>query len=248
MAMRIFLSTLFLVGFSTLLSGQTPDSVAVTKDTIRHSIDTVAVKRDSIVPIQRIAADSTTSSDSLKKEMTIADSTSSYSSGGFSVEAATTNSKVKTDTIVMLSGKKILANFMKFTLKNLYYSFPGETKMIEVDRREVNKIIYKSGRVDIITMREVEIPDIPGWRDVKVVHKPEQVAGMLELGDVEAYAVGERDTYATPKWLERSATITLQKKAALLNAQCVLITNRVVRRPYGDPPSVSLTGKAYKKK
>ena len=44
MAMRIFLSTLFLVGFSTLLSGQTPDSVAVTKDTIRHSIDTVAVK------------------------------------------------------------------------------------------------------------------------------------------------------------------------------------------------------------
>lgn len=246
--MRIFLSTLFLVGFSTLLSGQTPDSVAVATDTIRHSMDTIDLKRDSIMPIQRGTSDSAIATDSLNKEKTMADSTASNLPDGSTVEVANTNNNVKTDTIVMLSGKKILANFMKFTLKNLYYSFPGETKMVEVDRREVNKIIYKSGRVDIISTREVEIPDIPGWRDVKVMHKPEQVAGMNELGEVEAYAIGERDTYATPKWLERSATITLQKKAALLGAQCVLITNRVVSHPYGDPASVSLTGKAYKRK
>jgi len=246
--MRILLSTLLLAGFSTILNAQTPDSTLVIKDTIQHSTDTVGASKVSMTPIQNVAVDSSTVADSLKQKITTSNSASFNLSDGSMVEVTNTNDNGKTDTIVMLSGKKILANFMKFTLKNLYYSFPGDTKMVEVDRREVNKIIYKSGRVDIISTREVEIPDIPGWRDVKVVHKLEQVAGMLELGEVQAYAAGERDTYATPKWLERSATITLQKKAALLGAQCVLVTNRVVSHPYGDPASVSLTGMAYKRK
>ncbi|HUW07990.1 MAG TPA: hypothetical protein VMW01_17260 [Williamwhitmania sp.] len=246
--MRILLSTLLLASFSTMLNAQTPDSTLVVKDTVQHSTDTVGVSKVRITNIQHVAVDSATVADSLKQKKTTSNATFSNVPDSSAVEVANINNNVKTDTIVMLSGKKILANFMKFTLKNLYYSFPGETKMVEVDRREVNKIIYKSGRVDIISTREVEIPDIPGWRDVKVVHKPEQVADMNELGEVEAYAIGERDTYATPKWLERSATITLQKKAALLGAQYVLITNRVVRTPYGDPASISLTGKAYKRK
>ena len=159
------------------------------------------------------------------------------------------NNTAKTDTIVMLNGDKILANVKKFTFKDLFYGFPGDQKMVQVDRRYVQKIIYKFGRVEMVTSHEVEVREVGGWRDVKVLKKRTPALDeMIELGVVEGKDDGESGKYVDARDLERSATITLQKKAALLGATVVLITNRDVRRPYGDVPTVTLTGKAYKPK
>lgn len=157
--------------------------------------------------------------------------------------------KAKTDTIVMLNGDKLLANVKKFTVKDLFYGFPGEQKMEQVDRRYVQKIIYKYGRVEIISAVQVDVREVGGWRDVKVLKKRNaSLDKMIELGEVEGIDEGTREKYVDARDLERSATITLQKKAALLGATVVLITTRDVRRPYGDPPYVKLVGMAYKPK
>lgn len=157
------------------------------------------------------------------------------------------NNKEKIDTIVMLNGDRILANVKKFTFKDLFYGFPGDQKMVQVDRRYVQKIIYKYGRVETISSREVEVREVGGWRDVRVLKKPTPaLKTMVEVGEVEGIDEGTREKYVDAKDLERSATITLQKKASLLGATIVLITTRDVRRPYGDPPYVRLVGMAYK--
>lgn len=157
--------------------------------------------------------------------------------------------KAKTDTIVMLNGDKLLANVKKFTVKDLFYGFPGEQKMEQVDRRYVQKIIYKYGRVEVISAVQVDVREVGGWRDVKVLKKRNaSLDKMIELGEVEGIDEGTREKYVDARDLERSATITLQKKAALLGATVVLITTRDVRRPYGDPPYVKLVGMAYKPK
>ena len=157
--------------------------------------------------------------------------------------------KAKTDTIVMLNGDKLLANVKKFTVKDLFYGFPGEQKMEQVDRRYVQKIIYKYGRVEVISAVKVDVREVGGWRDVKVIKKRSAALdAMVELGEVEGIDEGTREKYVDARDLERSATITLQKKAALLGATVVLMTTRDVRRPYGDPPYVKLVGMAYKPK
>lgn len=157
------------------------------------------------------------------------------------------NNKEKIDTIVMLNGDRVLANVKKFTFKDLFYGFPGDQKMVQVDRRYVQKIIYKYGRVETISSREVEVREVGSWRDVRVLKKPTAaLKTMVEVGEVEGIDEGTREKYVDAKDLERSATITLQKKASLLGATIVLITTRDVRRPYGDPPYVRLVGMAYK--
>ncbi len=155
----------------------------------------------------------------------------------------------KTDTIVMLNGDKILANVKKFTVKDLFYGFPDDQKMEQVDRRYVQKIIYKYGRVETISMLQVDVREVGGWREVKVIKKRNAaLSKMIELGEVEGVNEGTREKHVDARDLERSATITIQKKAALLGATVVLIISREVRRPYGDPPYVKLTGMAYRPK
>ena len=172
-----------------------------------------------------------------------------YSTQNIGIALAKKNIKEKTDTIVMLNGDKILANVKKFTFKDLFYGFPGDVRMVSVDRRYVQKIVYKYGRVETITAREVEVREVGGWKDVKVLKKRTAALDeMVELGEVEGVDEGTREKYVDARDLERSATITIQKKAALLGATIVVITIRDVRRPYGDPPYVRLVAKAYKPK
>lgn len=154
----------------------------------------------------------------------------------------------KTDTIVKLGGGIIAANIVKDNLSKFYYSFPGDSKLIEIERGDINKIIYKSGKVVILNLKQANAIDVPGWRDVRVAYKPDEVEGMEVVADVESYCAGEAGVYQTAKWLERKATIDLQKKTVLLHGDCLLIVDKVVRRSYGDPTTVRLLGRIYRKK
>ncbi|SDB99934.1 hypothetical protein [Williamwhitmania taraxaci] len=172
-----------------------------------------------------------------------------YSSQNYGLALAKVGNKEQTDTIVFLNGDKVLANVKKFTFRDLFYGFPGDVKMVAVDRRYVQKIIYKYGRVETISAREVDIREVGGWKDVKVLKKrTAAIKDMVDVGEVEGVDEGTREKYVDARDLERSATITIQKKAALLGATIVLITTRDVRRPYGDPPYVRLVARAYKPK
>lgn len=244
--MRILFSALLLAGFSSMLSAQTPDSTFAVNDTIQHSTDTVGLNKVNLPLTQHVALDSSANIKSSGENEGKHDTISS--TGISNLEVAKIDTLAQTDTIVKLSGEKILANIVRDNLNKFYYSFPGETKQVEIGREEINKICYKSGRVVILNMRQANAINIPGWRDVKVVYKADEVGDMDVVADVESYCVAEAGVYQTVKWLARKATIDLQKKTILLHGDCLLITNQVVRRSYGDPTTVRLFGRVYKKK
>ncbi|MGC9373837.1 MAG: hypothetical protein ACP5DQ_02205 [Bacteroidales bacterium] len=141
-------------------------------------------------------------------------------------------------TVMQVEVKKIYQN-------NLYYSLPGETKVNQMDQRLVYKIEYKSGKIEVLNEEPQKVRNINDYRKVKVTYNPEDVDGMVEVAKLEAKAEGSDRGYSKAKTLERTAIIILRRKAALVNAEMVLITDKKVHVAFGEIPFTILYGTAY---
>jgi len=151
----------------------------------------------------------------------------------------------QTDIIYQHDGTKMLVNVKRIYLNDLYYSLPGETKVNKMDQRLVHKIEYKTGKVEVLNETPPDVREVGDYRKVKVTDDPDDVEGLIEVAKLEAKAEGSDRGYSTPKSLERSATIILRRKAALVNANIVLITDKQSNVAFGELPSVTLQGTAY---
>lgn len=152
---------------------------------------------------------------------------------------------VVTDVIYQHDGKKILVDVKKIYLNDLYYSFPGETKVNKMDQRLVHKIEYKTGKVEVLNATPPKVREVGDYRKVKVTSNPDDVEGLIEVAKLEAPAEGSSRGNTTLKSLERTATIVLRRKAALVNADIVLITDKKSNVAFGELPSLILYGTAY---
>jgi hypothetical protein len=109
----------------------------------------------------------------------------------------------------------------------------------------VYKIEYKSGEIEVLNEEPQKVRNINDYRKVKVTYNPDDVDGMVEVAKLEAKAEGSDRSYSTAKTLERSAIIILRRKAALVNAEMVLITDKKVHVAFGEIPFTILYGTAY---
>lgn len=150
-----------------------------------------------------------------------------------------------TDIVYMHDGTEMNVDVKKIYLNDLYYSLPGETKVKQMDQRLVHKIEYKSGKTEILNEEPQAVREINDYRKVKVTYEPDDVDGMVEVAKLEARAEGSERNYTTAKTLERTATIVLRRKAALVNAEMVLITDKKVHVAFGEIPFIILYGTAY---
>ncbi|MCD4833502.1 MAG: hypothetical protein K8R31_06880 [Bacteroidales bacterium] len=155
------------------------------------------------------------------------------------------NAEQKSDIIYQHDGTKMLVDVKKIYLNDLYYSLPGDTKVKKMDQRLVHKIEYKTGKVEILNETAPEVREVGDYRKVKVTENPDDVEGLIEVAKLEAKAEGSDRGYSTPKSLERTATIVLRRKAALVNANIVLITDKKTNVAFGEIPAVILYGIAY---
>ena len=155
------------------------------------------------------------------------------------------NAEQKSDIIYQHDGTKMLVDVKKIYLNDLYYSLPGDTKVKKMDQRLVHKIEYKTGKVEILNETAPEVREVGDYRKVKVTENPDDVEGLIEVAKLEAKAEGSDRGYSTPKSLERTATIVLRRKAALVNANIVLITDKKTNVAFGEIPVVILYGIAY---
>ncbi|HKL07581.1 MAG TPA: hypothetical protein VJ896_02330 [Bacteroidales bacterium] len=142
------------------------------------------------------------------------------------------------ETVMQVDIKRIYQN-------NIYYSLPGETKVNQMDQRLVYKIEYKSGQMEVLNEEPKTVREINDYRKVKVTYDPDDVDGMIEVAKLEARAEGSERNYSSIKSLERSATIILRRKAALVNGEMVLITDKKVHIAFGEIPFTILYGTAY---
>jgi hypothetical protein len=158
-------------------------------------------------------------------------------------------SKLGVDIMTLMTGEEKEVEIRKFSTKYIYYSNPRESSMKQVDRRLVNIIYYRSGRKEVITPKVVDIPKNSDWEKIKVTEDPKEVSPlMVEIDVIEVVVEASgREQYYKPQTLENSAFIVLKKKAALLNAELVLIKKKSHSRPYGEAPSLKVEAIAYRK-
>lgn len=158
-------------------------------------------------------------------------------------------SKLGIDIMMLMTGEQREVEIRKFSTKFIYYSRPGESTMVQIDRRLVNVVYYRSGRKEVITPKAVDIPQNSEWEKIKVSENPKDVGPtMIEIDVVEVVVeASTREQYVKPQTLENSAFIILKKKAAMLNGEFVLITKKSHSRPYGEAPSLRIEAMVYRK-
>lgn len=157
------------------------------------------------------------------------------------------------DTIFKKSGFAVLCKVLDKNLYEIKYIKKGEKLERKISTRDLKSVSYADGRVDIIdnnpqktkkdwvtTTSEVE------WRRIKHFYNANEVAGMVEKGELEAEYVAAKVTMGNDV-LERNAIAILQKKASNLKANAILILSKDIKREYGEIPSIRMTAKAYSK-
>ena len=151
----------------------------------------------------------------------------------------------KTDIIYQHDGTKMFVDVKRIYLNDLYYSLPEDTKVNKLDQRLVHKIEYKTGKVEILNETAPNVREVGDYRKVKVTENSDDVEGLIEVAKLEAKSEGSDRGYSTPKSLERTAIIVLRRKAALVNADIVLITEKKSNVAFGEIPAITLYGTAY---
>ena len=145
------------------------------------------------------------------------------------------------DTLIYLGGRSVPANITNITSSKIFYANPENDEIIEADRKQVERIIYRSGRIEVLNRPVFEMVDEDDWRHVFLTEDPGDVETLYERGPVEVTAAASRNRRLTV----RNAEIRLKKQAAGLKANMILVTNTEFRGGYGDIPSITMKGIAY---
>ena len=149
------------------------------------------------------------------------------------------------DVIIKHDKERLYVDVKKIYMNDLYYTLPGDSKIRKMDQRLVHKIIYATGKIEIVNETPPEIRNVGDWKKVKVTYEKTDVEGLMEVTHLKAVAEGSSRGFSTPKSLERSAIIILKRKAALVNAPIVLVTDKKTHVAFGEAPSTTLMGIAY---
>jgi hypothetical protein len=145
------------------------------------------------------------------------------------------------DTIVYLGGRSIAVNVANVTSSKVFYTNIDENTIFETDRKQVEKIVYRTGRVDVLNRPVFQMISEDDWKNIFITEESGDVAGLHERGPVEVTAAASRNRKSTI----RNAEIRLKRQAAAMKANLVLVTNTEFRGGYGDIPSITMRGIAY---
>jgi hypothetical protein len=151
-------------------------------------------------------------------------------------------SKAVTDTIVRVDTKILPVNVTTVTPNFVSFAYPGNQEVYTIDRKDVHKIIYKTGKVEILNKPAVMTFDDTAWESVWLTEDRKDVANMYKLGEIEATSPPSSRSVKAAK---KGATIKLQKRAANLKGSIVLVTYKEKTGGYGELPGYIIKGIVY---
>jgi len=150
---------------------------------------------------------------------------------------------VPCDTIVRFGNRKFPV--VKLTLGSVSVTYALQAKpdsIIRLEKKEIEKIIYKNGNIAVLNKSVVEVISNDQWQAILVTRDEGEIQGLYKRGLVNARsASSSRDK---KKALE-SAQVKIQKKAAAQKATIILITKEEYYGGYGDPPGYYVEGVSY---
>lgn len=149
-----------------------------------------------------------------------------------------------------------LAETLKVTVvsKNLYevtFYYPLNKDVSKLNIKNVVQINYADGKVDKFNHKYQQKPkewevkkSEKDYDKVEVFYNADEVSGFNEIGAVECeYVAAKLGT--SNNLVEKGGLIMARRKALKMGATVLLITEKKIDRPYGEPPIINIRGIAY---
>lgn len=132
----------------------------------------------------------------------------------------------QTDTI-FLNNEKIACSVKEITPDAVKYAYPGEDLINSVYKNSIQKIVFKSGRVQ--TFAEAtsfkKISGVDDFENVTITQVESEVKGLFKVGDVSSKAKGTT-TLSNQERVKERAYRKLKIVAAMMGANIVYLTNQ----------------------
>jgi hypothetical protein len=134
--------------------------------------------------------------------------------------AATTSLQAQADKVYMHNGEVIDVNVSSLTEKSIVFTYPGETTSNSKNKSLVEKIVYKSGRTEVVTDKII-VNGEGDWANVIITNNPDDISGLKLKGEVKGKTAGI--SFNTAGAADKKASMRLKMDAAKLGAHIILI-------------------------
>jgi hypothetical protein len=146
------------------------------------------------------------------------------------------------DTIIKIEGKVMPVEMVNVTTTYVRFKVNGSEELFTLPRKEIHKIIYKTGRIEEYNPMAVITIDDDAWQAVWLSEDPKDVVSLYKRGEISAQAdPNDRGSKASKK----NAIIRLQKKAAAMKGSVVLVTKKQFTGAYGEIQGYYVEGDVY---
>lgn len=160
----------------------------------------------------------------------------------FSIPLLGQEDESKLDTIFLLGRRKLIVEVRNISSGSVMYYDAEKDKMEKVARKDIQKIHFSNGRIEVFNSPLIMTIDAGDWKTVIVTDRKKDVKGLYALGTVKGQSsAGSRSA----KSAKKSATIRMQKRAANMGGIIVLVTKEESIGGFGEPPSYRVEGVAY---
>jgi hypothetical protein len=150
--------------------------------------------------------------------------------------------QVAYDTITKIEGKVMIVDVFKVTSAYVSFTVPGSTEQYTMERKEIQKIVYKNGRIEEFNKPVFAVVDDYAWEAVWLTEDKKDVAELYRRGKISAKSPASA---RSPKTAKKNAIIRLQKKAATMKGTVVLVTKKQTTGGYGEYPGYYIEGYVY---
>jgi hypothetical protein len=154
----------------------------------------------------------------------------------------TTAPPVTRDTIFKLNGSVMAVDITTVTPTYISFVLAGKKEEFTIERKEVQQIIYKSGKIDILNKAAFELIDESSWEAVWMTEEKTEIGDLYMLGEIEARSPSSARSASAAK---KGAIIKLKKKAANMKGSLILVTKKETTGGYGEYPGYFIRGIAY---
>lgn len=154
----------------------------------------------------------------------------------------TTHKSLPVDTIFKLNGTVLPVDVTTVTPTYVSFTIPGKKDEFTIERKEVHKIIYRSGRIEILNDAAFEVIDESNWEAVWITEDKKEVVDLYKMGEIDAKSPSSA---RSPSAAKKGAIIKLKKKAVNLKGTVILITHKQTTGGYGEYPGYYIKGIAY---
>ena len=150
------------------------------------------------------------------------------------------------DKVVLKNGEELNVKVVKNDEKNIEFQYPGESMVNVKNKREIKKIVYESGREEVINVG-INVPEINSekdWEKVIETYLESDVEGLTRVDEIKATSGWGGSLGSSLGY--KGAIKKLKKKAAKLGAGVILIHGQPNQSASSRGGGVQVIATAYK--